>query len=65
MLEAEGLLVRKTGYAATVFTPLRQEVREYYQIRTVLEPLAAQLALPNVTPASSDGLSLSWPRWMT
>ena len=50
-LEVEGLLVRKTGYAATVFTPLRREVREYYEMRIVLEPLAARLALPNVTAA--------------
>lgn len=50
-LEVEGLLVRKTGYAATVFTPVRREVREYYEMRLVLEPLAARLALPNMTPA--------------
>jgi DNA-binding GntR family transcriptional regulator len=48
-LEAQGLLVRRTGYAATVFAPLRQEVSEYYEIRMVLEPLAARLALPNMT----------------
>ena len=56
-LEVEGLLVRKTGYAATVFTPLRREVREYYEMRMVLEPLAARLALPNVTPAVERRLS--------
>lgn len=50
-LEVEGLLVRKTGYAATVFTPVRREVREYYEMRMVLEPLGARLALPNVTAA--------------
>jgi DNA-binding GntR family transcriptional regulator len=50
-LEVEGLLVRKTGYAATVFTPVRREVREYYEMRIVLEPLAARLALANMTPA--------------
>ena len=49
-LEVEGLLVRKTGYAATVFTPVRREVLEYYEMRLVLEPLAARLALPNMTP---------------
>jgi len=56
-LEVEGLLVRKTGYAATVFTPVRREVREYYEMRLVLEPLAARLALPNVTPAVERRLS--------
>jgi DNA-binding GntR family transcriptional regulator len=56
-LEVEGLLVRKTGYAATVFTPLRREVCEYYEMRMVLEPLAARLALPNVTPAVERRLS--------
>jgi DNA-binding GntR family transcriptional regulator len=56
-LEVEGLLVRKAGYAATVFTPLRREVREYYEMRMVLEPLAARLALPNVTAAIEHRLS--------
>ena len=50
-LEAQGLLVRRTGYAPTVFSPLRREVSEYYEIRMVLEPLAARLALPNMTLA--------------
>lgn len=48
-LESEGMLVRRPGHAATVFAPLRREVREYYEMRSVLEPLAARLALPNVT----------------
>jgi DNA-binding GntR family transcriptional regulator len=48
-LEAQGLVVRRTGYAATVFEPLRPEVLELYEMRTALEPLAARLALPNVT----------------
>src|SRR6266850_1333129 len=49
-LEAEGIVVRRTGYAATVFTPSRKEVLDYYEMRMVLEPLAARLALPQVTP---------------
>lgn len=49
-LEAQGLVVRRTGYAATVFEPLRPEVLELYEMRTALEPLAARLALPNMTP---------------
>jgi DNA-binding GntR family transcriptional regulator len=49
-LEAQGLVVRRTGYAATVFEPLRKEVLELYEMRMALEPLAARLALPNVTP---------------
>jgi DNA-binding GntR family transcriptional regulator len=49
-LEAQGLVVRRTGYAATVFEPQRNEVLELYEMRTALEPLAARLALPNVTP---------------
>lgn len=48
-LDAQGIVVRRTGYAATVFTPLRKEVLEYYAMRIVLEPLAARLALPQVT----------------
>jgi DNA-binding GntR family transcriptional regulator len=48
-LEAQGLVVRRTGYTPTVFAPLRREVLEYFEMRQVLEPLAARLALPNVT----------------
>jgi DNA-binding GntR family transcriptional regulator len=48
-LEAEGIVVRRTGYAATVFTASRREVLEYYEMRMVLEPLAARLALPQVS----------------
>jgi DNA-binding GntR family transcriptional regulator len=48
-LEAQGLVVRRTGYAATVFEPHRNEVLELYEMRMALEPLAARLALPNVT----------------
>jgi DNA-binding GntR family transcriptional regulator len=49
-LEAQGLLVRRTGYAATVFEPVRKGVLELYEMRMVLEPLAARLALPHMTP---------------
>jgi DNA-binding GntR family transcriptional regulator len=49
-LEAQGLVVRRTGYAATVFQPQRREVLELYEMRIALEPLAARQALPNVTP---------------
>jgi DNA-binding GntR family transcriptional regulator len=49
-LEAQGLVVRRTGYAATVFEPRRREVLELYEMRMALEPLAARQALPNVTP---------------
>jgi DNA-binding GntR family transcriptional regulator len=51
-LEAEGIVVRRTGYAATVFTASRREVLEYYEMRMVLEPLAARLAAPEVKPAA-------------
>jgi DNA-binding GntR family transcriptional regulator len=50
-LEAQGLVVRRTNYPPTVFEPSRLEVLEYYEMRKVLEPLAARLALPNVTDA--------------
>jgi DNA-binding GntR family transcriptional regulator len=48
-LEAQGLVVRRTNYPPTVFEPSRLEVLEYYEMRKALEPLAARLALPNVT----------------
>jgi DNA-binding GntR family transcriptional regulator len=49
-LEAQGLVVRRTGYAATVFEPRAPEVLELYEMRMALEPLAARQALANVTP---------------
>jgi DNA-binding GntR family transcriptional regulator len=55
-LEAQGLVVRRTGYAATVFEPQRREVLELYEMRTALEPLAARLALPNVDSKLVDEL---------
>lgn len=48
-LEAQGLVVRRTNYPPTVFEPSGLEVLEYYEMRKALEPLAARLALPNVT----------------
>lgn len=70
-LEALGLLVRRTGYAATVFMPNRTEVIEYYEMRRALEPLAARLALPEVTAAQENRLrrladamdTLEAPNW--
>lgn len=50
-LEAQGIVVRRTGYSATVFAPRRREVLEYYEMRLVLEPLAARLVIENMTPA--------------
>lgn len=70
-LEALGLLVRRTGYAATVFMPNRKEVIEYYEMRRVLEPLAARLALPSVTAEQKSEMhrlieamdSIEAPNW--
>jgi DNA-binding GntR family transcriptional regulator len=56
-LEAQGLVVRQTGHAPTVFFPQGQEVREWYEMRQVLEPLAGRLALPKVTDAAVDALA--------
>lgn len=70
-LEAQGLVVRQTGHAPTVFFPAGHEVREWYEMRQVLEPLAGRLALPNVTDEVVDALAslvdgmddLSVPAW--
>lgn len=56
-LEAQGLVVRQTGHAPTVFSALGHEVREWYEMRQVLEPLAGRLALPNVTDQTVDALA--------
>jgi DNA-binding GntR family transcriptional regulator len=48
-LEAQGMVVRRPGYAPTVFMPVHDEVLEYCEMRMVLEPLAGRLALPGVT----------------
>lgn len=56
-LEAQGLVVRQTGHAPMVFSPQGHEVRECYEMRQVLEPLAGRLALPNVTDGAIDALT--------
>lgn len=56
-LEAQGLVVRQTGHAPTVFFPAGHEVREWYEMRRVLEPLAGRLALPKVTDEVVDMLA--------
>ncbi|WCB96693.1 HTH-type transcriptional regulator McbR [Baekduia alba] len=55
-LEAQGVVVRRTNYPPTVFTPSRSEVLECYEMRTVLEPLAASFALPNLADEALDHL---------
>jgi DNA-binding GntR family transcriptional regulator len=55
-LETEGLLTRRAGHIATVFVPTRREVCEYYDMRLALEPLAARLAVPNLTLAQESHL---------
>jgi DNA-binding GntR family transcriptional regulator len=55
-LEAQGLVVRRTNYPPTVFTPSRFEVLGYYEMRQALEPLAARLALPNITEEALGNL---------
>lgn len=55
-LEAQGIVVRRTGYAATVFHPNRREVLEYYEMRMVLEPLAARLAVAQIARETEEEL---------
>ena len=48
-LEVSGTVVRRPGHAPTVFAARSEDVREYFEMRMELEPLAARLALPNLT----------------
>ncbi len=50
-LEAMGLVTRRPNYTPIVSVLSKREVLEFYEMRGVLEPLAAGLALPSVTPA--------------
>ena len=47
-LEVSGTVVRRPGHAPTVFAARSEDVREYFEMRMELEPLAARLALPHL-----------------
>jgi DNA-binding GntR family transcriptional regulator len=48
-LQAEGLLRTDAHRGAVVFHPTSEDVREAYEIREVLECLAIEKAMPNIT----------------
>lgn len=53
-LEAEGLVTLQLNRGATVSVLSPAEVEEICDIRAVLEPLAIELAMPNLTEADLD-----------
>jgi len=50
LLQAEGLVRMHPHRRAVVFRPTADEVREAYEIREVLECMAIEKAMPNITP---------------
>lgn len=50
LLQAQGLVRMDPHRGAVVFHPTAKDVREAYEIREVLECLAIEKAMPNVTP---------------
>lgn len=56
LLQADGLVRIDAHRGAVVFRPSRDEVREFYEIREVLETLAISLALPHLDDTLLDAL---------
>jgi DNA-binding GntR family transcriptional regulator len=52
LLQAEGIVTLGEHRGAEVFRPTVEDVREYYEMREVLESLAVTKAVPNLTPAA-------------
>jgi DNA-binding GntR family transcriptional regulator len=50
LLQAEGLVRTDPHRGAVVFRPTAADVREAYEIREVLECMAIEKAMPNITP---------------
>jgi len=50
LLQAQGLVRMDPHRGAVVFEPTAKDVREAYEIREVLECLAIEKAMPNITP---------------
>jgi DNA-binding GntR family transcriptional regulator len=55
-LERQGLLIIHPHRGAVVFRPTAENVRELYDIRIALEPLATAKAIPNLTAEDFDAL---------
>jgi len=55
-LAREGLIRHDPRRGARVFPPTRDDIRENFEIRLALEPLATGLAAPRVTDAEVDAL---------
>lgn len=55
-LERQGLLTIHPHRGAVVFGPTAENVRELYDIRIALEPLATTKAIPNLTAEDFDAL---------
>lgn len=49
LLQAEGLVRTDPDHGAEVFRPTAAEVREAYEIRKMLEAMAIEKAMPNIT----------------
>ena len=58
LLQAEGLVRMDPHRGAVVFRPTAAEVREAYEIREVLECMAIEKAMPNITPELIAGLEV-------
>jgi DNA-binding GntR family transcriptional regulator len=56
VLLREGLLVGDPHRGAVVFRPTVADLRENYEMRLALEPLATELAVPNLTEADFEAL---------
>jgi DNA-binding GntR family transcriptional regulator len=56
-LQAEGLVRIDPHRGAVVFHPTVEDLKEFYEIREVLESLAVSLAIPNLDPDGVKGMN--------
>jgi DNA-binding GntR family transcriptional regulator len=54
VLARQGLVRHDVQRGVVVFSPSEQDVRENYELRIALEPLAAELAAKSITPEELD-----------
>lgn len=59
-LAAEGLLLKRKNGTVTVFRPSLADLHEIYEIRLLLEPMAAKFAAERATPEDIPNLDHLW-----
>ncbi len=56
LLQADGLVDYRAHYGIVVAEPAAEQIRELFRLRSVLEPLAIELAVPRLQPSALAAL---------